>query len=189
MIKLICKQCSKEYKSYLSRQKKSKFCSLKCWLDYHSTEYVECECKQCKKHFQISKKRFEYGRGVFCSKDCYSKNMMKGSNKKTRREINKEYRAKNRDKCGLWKHRRRALKAKVGGSYTEKEWLDVKEMYNNRCANCKKKIKLTVDHIIPLTKWIEWEKVNKPNYSWNDIENIQPLCTSCNSSKSDSLKI
>ena len=52
---------------------------------------------------------------------------------------------------------------------------DLKERYVHRCIRCGKsepEIKLTVDHVIPITK-----------KGSNDIGNIQPLCYSCNASK------
>jgi 5-methylcytosine-specific restriction endonuclease McrA len=115
--------------------------------------------------------------------------MNKGAAKKSRAAINRDYRNSHRDKCNAWKHNRRAREAELGGIYTDEEWQRVKDNFNNLCAECHRNVKLTVDHIVPLTKWKEWAEVNKPNYKWNDIENIQPLCLSCNSSKNDSLKI
>lgn len=45
--------------------------------------------------------------------------------------------------------------------------------YNYSCLRCNKKdIELTIDHIIPLSKG-----------GSNNIDNIQPLCRSCNSLK------
>ncbi len=61
------------------------------------------------------------------------------------------------------------------GSHTWAEWDLLKKQYNCTCPMCGKselEIKLTEDHIIPLSKG-----------GSNNIENIQPLCGSCNSKK------
>lgn len=71
------------------------------------------------------------------------------------------------------RHKRRARMHSVPGSFTKVEWIQLCAFYDNRCVCCGKKEKLSADHVIPLT----WEG------SSNYITNIQPLCTSCNSSK------
>jgi len=71
--------------------------------------------------------------------------------------------------------KRRALKNQARGFFTIGEWELLKKQYSYTCPMCLKKepeIKLTMDHIIPLSK-------GGSNY----IENIQPLCFSCNSRK------
>ena len=68
----------------------------------------------------------------------------------------------------LYKARKRNAK----GSHTLQEWEGLKKKFNYRCANCGKQKLLTEDHIISLKK-------GGTNY----IDNIQPLCQSCNSKK------
>ncbi len=70
---------------------------------------------------------------------------------------------------------RRALKKQVGGSFTLQEWRDLCAYYNYTCLRCGRRepeIKLAADHVIPLSQG-----------GRNSIDNIQPLCIACNSSK------
>jgi 5-methylcytosine-specific restriction endonuclease McrA len=73
------------------------------------------------------------------------------------------------------KHRRRARLAGSGGSHTAAEWNGLKEFYDYTCLLCNRRepeIKLTRDHYIPISRG-----------GTNDIDNIIPLCKSCNSRK------
>ncbi len=72
-------------------------------------------------------------------------------------------------------NKRRALKTSNGGFHSQEEWENLKVQYNWSCPSCKRSepsIKLTRDHVIPLSKG-----------GLDSIENIQPLCSSCNSRK------
>ncbi len=73
------------------------------------------------------------------------------------------------------RNKQKRLLNKNGSSHTFGEWENLKAQYNWTCPACKKsepQIKLTEDHIIPLSKG-----------GSDNIENLQPLCQSCNSKK------
>lgn len=69
-------------------------------------------------------------------------------------------------------HKRRARKRNATGNYTYTEFKALCERYGNICLCCHQSKKLTADHVVPLVSG-----------GTNGIENIQPLCKSCNSKK------
>jgi len=66
----------------------------------------------------------------------------------------------------------RARRLAAPGHFTKREWNVLVRSHGHKCARCRKSRKLTVDHIVPLSKG---------GSNW--ISNIQPLCKSCNSAK------
>jgi hypothetical protein len=75
----------------------------------------------------------------------------------------------------LRRARRRARLLAAGGSFSTIEWLALCARYDFRCLACSARepqIRLEPDHVLPLAS-------GGPN----TIDNIQPLCRSCNSRK------
>lgn len=91
------------------------------------------------------------------------------------RQRNKERYQKNPEQRAVYTHARRARERKADGRFTPSEWRAIKRKYGNRCLCCGKKppqVKLTPDHVIPLSRG-----------GSNGIDNIQPLCLTCNLQK------
>jgi 5-methylcytosine-specific restriction endonuclease McrA len=73
----------------------------------------------------------------------------------------------------------RARKRATGEKFTRAEWQALCALYDDTCLCCGKQepaIKLTTDHVVPVSKG-----------GGNSIENIQPLCTSCNNHKGNKI--
>lgn len=90
-------------------------------------------------------------------------------------EKSQEHKQSHRDEYRLYEQNRRARLVGNGGMITKQEWQWLKEFYEYKClacGRCETDIKLTLDHVLPLNKGGK-----------NIIENAQPLCQSCNSSK------
>jgi 5-methylcytosine-specific restriction endonuclease McrA len=71
--------------------------------------------------------------------------------------------------------KRRAMKNNIVGSHTLGDWELLKKQYGYKCPCCGRSepnVILTEDHIVPITKG-----------GSDFIDNIQPLCKSCNSKK------
>lgn len=70
------------------------------------------------------------------------------------------------------KYRRRMWIADSDEHFTQEEWDTLCQKYNYRCLACGTSDNLSADHIVPLSR-----------LGSNGIQNIQPLCRPCNSSK------
>lgn len=89
------------------------------------------------------------------------------------KEHQRLYRERHPEKLQVSAQRRRALARNLPCTLTDSQWAAICAAYKFRCAYCGKKVKLTQDHVLPLSKG-----------GGTVAENIVPACKSCNSRKS-----
>lgn len=183
-----CVYCAKEF---TGGKHTRKFCNNSCHSKhmYANPKEVQCKCEVCGTAF-VNKHRIKRT----CSHKCYIRRWDK-ENKESRRLSKKKYKESPRGKeiLSQWTEkwaatphaqnirynitrRRLARKANApGNGFTKKEFKSLCRKLNCRCLKCTEIFpieKLTADHIVPLFVG-----------GSDSIENIQPLCRSCNSSK------
>lgn len=91
-----------------------------------------------------------------------------------RRQYNKKWYKANKERYG-WKFRLKNNKrrsAVTQGDVPEWAWLALLDLCGHVCVKCGSADRLTIDHIIPLSKG-----------GAHDISNVQPMCLSCNDKK------
>lgn len=139
----ICITCFEKYKTGYPQQKRCGSCSNTSLI------FLDIPCLVCKKIFTpIRTKQF------CCCSTCYS---------------NFYGKVRDREKKNFYEKVRDGRLRSNGGSFSYKEWNELMAKYGNKCIACGKHKKLTIDHILPVSKG-----------GTNDIHNIQPLCLSCN---------
>lgn len=179
-----------------------KFCSLKCKTDTYYRRYHDTYQKRwlTRPNLWAWKKpricvicNLSYEPrspiGETCSRKCarkrwkilnpeHNKRLNKASDKRCRERDPERYRfyTKNRN------HHMRVATAggttrMFGKTFSLKDWEEIKERFNQCCVICKLgDIKLTIDHMIPISKG-----------GLHNKDNIQPLCGPCNSGKKDKI--
>jgi len=113
-------------------------------------------------------------------REYYSRNKLKERERKLswvysqqKKESDRQYRRNNPEKMMLKTQRRRAmLKNAPGDGVTTEQWKQIIKQYGYRCFYCKKENKLTVDHVVPLSRG-----------GAHDVSNVVPACINCNSKK------
>lgn len=162
----VCDECGKEYriKNTLSR-----FCCRVCaersWSKRHPGYMVEAQ-KRYLSHPDNRERRAAYQREYRHRPASVARaNLVRNSKYKT----NVEYRenAKARARSRHYGYRI---------NHSRAQWEALKQLYGSRCAYCGRKMKrLTKDHVLPVSKGDPFDV--------DRIENILPVCRSCNSKK------
>jgi len=169
-----CLTCKKEFEPVKTNLKKRgcNFCSLPCYWESLRLPKLTKKCIVCNKDY-IQKDTIAT-KGFLKSKYCSLKCAAQVRPIRSGKDANNYKGGVSKD-FGRYSNDRRLRILMVGGKHTPEEWQKLKEKYNYMCLCCKRyepQIKLTRDHIMPITKG-----------GSNHISNIQPLCHSCNSRK------
>jgi len=66
-----CKNCKKEFISYINIDKK--YCSKKCYTENQNSNKIKSFCSHCRKEIHLTLRRYESYNEHFCNKDCHAK--------------------------------------------------------------------------------------------------------------------
>jgi len=88
------------------------------------------------------------------------------------RERERQYESAHKGRSRIKEEKRRARKANLPDTLTQREWEIILDLFNHQCAYCGDEGELAQDHVIPVTQGGGYVK-----------ENIVPACKSCNSFK------
>ncbi len=178
-----CQQCGKIFLDWITQG--PKFCSRRCYAERQKVHNPNSpfapgslhpnwkggvsSSKEYKREYDVLYKGERRAHISEKEKERYLRNRTRILSKV------KEYRLKNPDRFRFFVKLYKARRRGADGSHTREEWENLKAKYNWTCPSCKRRepdISLTEDHVIPLSKG-----------GSNNIENLQPLCRSCNTSK------
>lgn len=143
------------------------------YFDKNTNDGLFSWCKPCCRHHR---RKYNVSNKLYMRE--YRKkhpNVLKewrAKNKQRILEYDRKYRERKPEVHRDKERRRKLQKKKVSGNHTYKQWEDLLKRFDYRCFMCGKRGKLTRDHITPISKG-----------GSDDIENILPLCSSCNSQK------
>lgn len=151
----------------------------------HATGWRRSICRDCK-HAQQSEYRASHvEQNRESSREYYRRNREEITERLRRwreehpdeyREIHSRWKARNKSAVNAATHRRRSnIKGNGGAGWTAEQWDALKAEFDYTCLLCGRQepdIQLHADHIVPVQLG-----------GTNAIDNIQPLCKSCNSRK------
>ena len=151
-----CKECSSEAYYFAKRDEKRQKAAQ------YRLENREKVSEAARKHREENAEKIrEYYRQWYAA------------NSEKKRESVKLYRQDRPDQYRGYRHTRRVRLAEGECSLTNAQWEEVKLRYKHKCAYCgKKPEKLTMDHVIPISKG-----------GSHSADNIVPACLTCNCSK------
>ena len=134
------------------------------WDEYYKTHHEDM-LNRTRKYYRDNKERV-----CLHAKEYRQTHLEYYSEKDRLRDANKT--PHRREQVLANNRRRRTRKLGLLDHYTDQEWKDCINYWNNRCVNCGSTSNIEADHITPISRG-----------GTDTIDNIQPLCRHCNASK------
>ena len=136
---------------------------LKQWRKENKEHCIEYSKKYCQEHQEHIKKYHQENKEIYLLNFRIWDKTEKGKAANQRRHT-----------------KRQARERKIINTLTSKEWADIVEAYNYRCAYCDVEFEVENmphrEHVIPISKGGD-----------NTKENVVPACKSCNSKKGNKI--
>lgn len=168
-----CKQCAKVNCREWRRANPEKVAAMnRSWREANPDQYREIYRNYWQANPDKKREKDRRWRRANPDKRAETERRWRRANPEKTSEHRRRWKKANPDSVKAHKHLRRARLAGSGGSYSSFEWEELCRQYDYRCVCCGKRKKLTVDHVVPISKG-----------GSSDISNIQPLCKRCNFSK------
>ena len=169
------KQYYQEHKEYYNEKSKQWYLAHKEEIKEKNKQYYIDHKKEMKKYFKQhridhSEERKEYN------------TQWNLNHLEQRKKYCKKYRKTPEGKAAIQRGniKRRERERNIVNTLTAKEWEDILEQYDYRCAYCGVEFNCELfphkDHVIPISKGGD-----------NVKENVVPSCQSCNSKKSNKI--
>lgn len=146
---------------YLERSGKPRKQCKACWNARNSELYRGKRSDYWKRHHAANRER----KLLSCKK-------WRLAHSESNRESIKAWQAANPSKVSEYAKRRYVAINSAAGTVTDGEIAEMLLRYGNRCLCCGTTERLQIDHIVPITKG-----------GTRSIDNLQPLCKSCNCKK------
>lgn len=184
----LCDHCGN---SFARSQRSHRYCSARCRSAASEARRrpapTRVSCERCGTEFERSHPRYRY-----CSARCQhrtasSRQRLKDPQRERERwrawyRRNKEkviayvraWRRENPDRVAQYERRRRAARLGTTAAHTLDDVLALFEAYEWRCGYCGSGGRLTIDHLVPLSRG-----------GSDASDNLMPACIGCNSSKHD----
>jgi len=170
-----CRQCRKEYGQAYQKAhpEKGRLAVRKSYA-----KHKERRCREARERYDPEKRRQRYLKNRDARLAQQREYQQRPEVKARYRDWKRRWIVRNRELKREYWRRYNARKQGAKGTHSVEEWLTLCKRCDWTCLACgSRHVKdnpLTLDHIVPLSKG-----------GTDDIDNIQPLCRSCNSAKNN----
>lgn len=156
-----CRECMRLYlRGYYTEKKPTLADKYRAYQAKHRDRIADYQREYRAQHPDLYQQRKQYYQELY------------QRNRDAIRKAQREYQRQHPELSARRTMRYYARKQGAQGTHTSAEWIALRAWFGNRCACCGATRRLEADHVIPLSRG-----------GSDEIENIQPLCRSCNSSK------